>query len=85
MVIANEIFSTGGFEGGMSPGATWQPFEISSTEYEALVNVIRVLYPKSLGDQARYARVKYELDSSFDNIRERQRWVAAVCRKHGDA
>ena len=44
----------------MSPGTTWQPFEISSAEYEELVDVIRELDPKSLGDQARCLRLYRE-------------------------
>ncbi len=80
--IVNEIFASGGSEGGMSPGATWQPFEISSAEYEELVEVIRFLDPQSLGDRARYTGVKYEFDSDFDDIREWQLWISAVCQKH---
>ena len=80
--IANEIFSSGGFEGGMGPGATWRPFEISRDEYEQLVQVIRVADPKRLGDQARYAWVKYDFDGSFDHIQEWQPWLTAVCEKH---
>lgn len=83
--IANEIFRSGGSEGGMSPGATWQPFEISSEEYESLILVIESLDPKSLGDQARYARVKYEFDKSFDQIQSWESWLLSICEKHRDS
>ena len=59
--IAKEIFSSGGSEGDMSPGATGKPFGVTGGEYDEPVEVIRVLDPRSLGDQARYTRVKYEL------------------------
>ena len=80
--ITNEIFQSGGSEGGMSPGATWQPFELNQAEYEELVQVIEGLDPKSLGDRARYTWVKYEFDSSFDHIEGWEAWLMAVCEKH---
>jgi len=83
--IANEIFQSGGSEGGMSPGATWQSFQISSKEYEGLVQVIDNLDPMSLGDEARYTWVKYEFDPSFDHIQSWESWLLAVCEKHRDS
>ena len=83
--IANEIFSSGGFQGGMSPGATWPPFELTSAEYQELVEIIQVLDPKRLGDQARYTSVKFELDSRFDHIQDWGSWLLAVCEKHRDS
>ena len=83
--IANEIFLSGGSQGGMSPGATWQPFELSRAEYKELVQAIGDLDPKSLGNRARYTRVKYDFDSSFDSIQAWESWLRAVCKKHRDA
>ena len=83
--IANEIFLSGGSQGGMSPGATWQPFELSRAEYEELVQAIEDLDPKSLGDRARYTRVKFDFDSSFDSIQAWESWLRAACKKHRDA
>ncbi|HRF45714.1 MAG TPA: hypothetical protein PLD30_16010 [Candidatus Competibacteraceae bacterium] len=83
--IANEFFRSGGSQGGMSPGATWQPFQLSQAEYEELVQVIKSLDPKSLGDRARYTLVKFEFDNSFDHIQGLESWLMAVCGKHRDS
>ena len=80
--IINEIFQSGGSEGGMSPGATWKPFRISSKEYKSLVQAINNLDPKSLGDEARYTWVKFEFDRSFDHVQSWGNWLFAVCEKH---
>jgi hypothetical protein len=83
--IINEIFLSGGSQGGMSPGATWQPFKINSSEYEQLVQTIQHLEPKSLGKTARYAWVKFEFDSAFDHIKSWEPWLFAVCEKHRES
>lgn len=83
--ILNEIFRSGGSEGGMSPGATWQPFQLSSEEYDRLVQEISELDPGSLGDAARYTRVKYAFDPGFDAIQDHVSWLLAVCEKYRDS
>ena len=83
--IANKIFRSGGSQGGMSPGATWKPFQLSRSEYEDLVQLIKTLEPKSLEGQARYIWVKFEFDNSFDQIRRLEHWLMAVCEKHRDS
>jgi len=80
--IANEIFQSGGSEGGMSPGATWEPFQLTKDEYDKLVKAIRILNPKTLGDKARFKWVKFEFDSSFDHITRWDDWLFSVCEKH---
>ncbi|HHH49429.1 MAG TPA: hypothetical protein ENK52_00440 [Saprospiraceae bacterium] len=83
--IINEIFQTGGSQGGMSPGATWQPFQIEQDEYDELVQTIKTLDPETLGDNARYTWVKFEFDSSLYYITEWEKWRFAVCNKHRDS
>lgn len=83
--IINEIFQSGGAQGGMGPGATWQPFKLNSLEYEQLVKTVNALDPKSLGDKARYTWVKFEFDSDFDHIRRWEPWLFAVCEKHRES
>ena len=80
--IANEIFQSGGSAGGMSPGATWQPFQISLDEYDELVQEVGRLDPGGLGDGARYTGIKYAFDQSFDHIPDWETWLLAVCEKH---
>jgi hypothetical protein len=83
--IANEIFLSGGSDGGMSPGATWRPFKLSRTEYDELARAVGILEPHSLGDQARYTQVKFEFDPRFDDIQGWERWLRAVCKKHRES
>lgn len=37
LVVLNSVLETGGSSGGMSPGTTWKPFEITEEEYKELV------------------------------------------------
>jgi hypothetical protein len=80
--IINQYFASGGSQGGMSPGATWEPFEISELEYLDLVATIMELDPALLGDSARYTEVKFRIDHSFDVIQDRIEWLQGVCEKH---
>ncbi|WP_316367589.1 hypothetical protein [Candidatus Thiodiazotropha sp. CDECU1] len=83
--IINVIFGSGGSQGGMSPGATWKPFQIEIDEYDSLVQTIKTLDPKKLGENARYTWVKFEFDSSFDHIKKWEKWLLSVCDKHRDS
>ena len=80
--VINEIFSKGGRDGGMSPGATWTPFQVSEIEYQKLVSTIEKLDPSTLRHNARFTWVKFEFDSAFDNIQDRVMWMKVVCEKH---
>ncbi len=82
--ILNQLFMTGGSQGGMSPGATWIPFQINSAEYDALLP--QVLYPDlaTLQQHARYALFPCVLDHAFDAITDRFTWMQAVSAKHRD-
>ena len=82
--IMNQILKTGGSEGGMSPGATWEPFQVSKAEYDELVDSIKVLDPQSLGDAARYTWPPFEFDPAFDGIPDWEQWLLAVSEKHRD-
>ena len=66
----------------MSPGATWEPFEISPTEYETLLP--KVLHPdrSALEPATRYSWQEFTLDPEFDGCGEHFSWVRQVCEKH---
>lgn len=83
--ILNEIFGSGGTTGGMSPGATWDPFIISKEEYFELVARVEQLDPKTLEGKARYNWDRYEFDSKFDSIQKWEKWLFKVCDKHRDS
>ena len=80
--LLNELLLSGGSQGGMSPGATWQPFSLSEQEYRNLVTAVRTVAPKSLRRRARYTDLPYAFDASFDHHRDCARWISAECAKH---
>ena len=80
--ILNEIFARGGGDGGMGPGASWEPFEIGAAEYDELVREIAGLNPGSLGEAARYGELAFAFDPAFDHIQTWEEWIVAVCTKH---
>lgn len=38
--VLNEILRTGGNNGGMGPGTTWEPFVVTELEYDELVSFL---------------------------------------------
>ncbi len=80
--IINQIFKSGGENGGMGPGATWNPFEISAAEYNELASSIIITPLDKIPGNARYKLVKFELDSEFDHIQDWMVWIQATCKKH---
>lgn len=80
--LLNQLLRRGGSQGGMSPGATWEPFSLSEHEYDALVAAVRAIPPKHLRQRARYAGHPFEFDPSFDHHQDYFEWVSAVCEKH---
>ena len=80
--IANQVFLSGGSVGGMGPGASWKPFSISQEEYALLVDAVMNTPRSKIAPHARYAMLPREIDNSFDYIKDRMEWFAAVCEKH---
>ncbi len=64
--LLNLLLLRGGGQGGMSPGATWEPFSLSASEYRDLVEAVRLVPPESLRDRARYACLAFTFDPEFD-------------------
>lgn len=83
--IINQIFRSGGSEGGMSPGATWQSFEISENEYKTLVHDVLNTDMEDIAPYARYSDVKFKIDTSFDHIQNHLDWMSESCAKHRDS
>lgn len=67
--LLNQMLRRGGSQGGMSPGATWEPFELSDAEYRQLVAAVMAIPPESLRARARYAHVQFVFDPEFDGDR----------------
>jgi hypothetical protein len=83
--IINQILSSGGGDGGMSPGASWKPFTISTDEYEELAEAVRHTPVSEIRPHARYAWLQMKFDVEFDHLTDRIEWMRAVCEKHRDA
>ncbi|WP_300668031.1 hypothetical protein [Desulfoluna sp.] len=83
--LLNGIFESGGAEGGMGPGTTWEPFSIAEPEYEELMKAIGTLDPKSLKDKVRFGQVKFEYDKEFETEIEWITWMQKVCDRHRGA
>ena len=80
--IANKIFRSGGGDGGMSPGASWTPFEISEETYRVLLEQVLTTDPGTLKEESRYCDIKFIEDNTFDAIVNKMQWFQAVCQKH---
>lgn len=82
--LLNQFLVTGGSQGGMGPGTTWDPFSVTETEFAELVEAIRSTPLAEIKPHARYVWLKPTFDPSFDHIELYLVWAAAVCRKHRD-
>jgi hypothetical protein len=83
--LLNQLLLEGGSQGGMSPGATWQPFSLSEREYRDLVEAVRTVAPEALRRRARYAHLPYKFDPSLDHHQDYFEWMGVVCAKHREA
>ena len=83
--ILNQILCRGGGDGGMSPGASWQPFALSESEYAALLPLVLEPDLNQLKTLARYTRLALKVDPEFDGIQDYFEWMQAVAAKHRDA
>lgn len=79
----NKILKTGGRKGGMSPGTTWEPIQISESEYEELCDCALKAKMSEIKNHARFTLEKIIIDHSFDNIRNHPSWMKAIAEKHG--
>lgn len=80
--LLNQYLSTGGSDGGMSPGAIWEPFAITPDEYAQLVDAIESTSLGEIKPHAHYAVKKPLFDHEFDGLQNYFLWLLAVCEKH---
>ena len=81
--LLNQHLASGGSDGGMSPGAIWKPFTISSEEYTHLISVPESTPLDEIKPQARYALVKPIFDHELDGFQDYSEWLMAAGKKHG--
>jgi hypothetical protein len=82
--ILNAMLRSGGGDGGMSPGSSWQPFEISEEEYRQALPSIFQPNLDELREKVRFSGIPIQIDSDFDHIQDRFEWMQAVCIRHRD-
>lgn len=83
--VFNSLLREGAVGGGMSPGATWDPFSIEEAEYQELLVSIQETDPRSLEGRARFISIKIEVDCAFDDLDDFYEWAHKVGEKHRSA
>lgn len=76
--LLNEVLRGGRAGGGMSPGAHWDPFEITQAEYDAVMPLI--LTPP---EPSRFEWEVFQRDPELDQFSTYQEWMRAAAAKHG--
>lgn len=82
--LLNEILSSGDAGGGMSPGTSWEPFEISKEEYNELVSELLALDLEVLKkeDRIRFIPGKIMVDESLHDSPNFFLWLQRVKKKY---
>jgi hypothetical protein len=81
--VLNEVLQEGGSNGGMSPGTSWQPFEISDVEYQELVEGLLKLDIAEARNNHPYVRFERVIvDKSLNEETTYADWMLAVNAKY---
>ncbi|MES9941080.1 MAG: hypothetical protein ABW121_11140 [Candidatus Thiodiazotropha sp. 6PLUC7] len=80
--IFNQKMAHGGGDGGMGPGASWEPFNLDEDNYRKLLQLIRETDPQSLSKKSRYYQIKFIEAPEFDGIDDQWVWLEQVCDKY---
>lgn len=82
--VLNEYLLTGGDKGGMGPGVTWRPFQITDHEYTELVDVLVQLDTTAARTQHPYvAAPALIVDATFHHCADYLTWVRATSEHYG--
>jgi hypothetical protein len=82
--LLNQHLLSGGSDGGMSPGAIWEPFTITSEEYTQLTGAIDSTPLGEIKTHAHYAFAKPIFDHDLDDFQDYFEWLMAVRKRHRD-
>jgi len=80
--VLNEILAGGSLGGGMSPGATWGPFQGAEAGYAELGEAVAATPVEELRERARFCGVQYRRDADLDWCADADTWAKAVGEKH---
>lgn len=84
--VMNEILRSGGWDGGMGPGTSWPPFEISQTEYDELkVSLLKMeLQDLRNNNEIRFVPEKIIEDIGLEDLQTHHEWLVRAREKYGD-
>ena len=82
--ILNEVTRTGGGDAGMSPGAVWDPFEVTPEEYQELLVHLSHADLEELRRQhrARFVPDRVIVDETLHESPTHLDWIRNVHRKY---
>ena len=83
--VLNEVFTSGGGDAGMSPGAVWEPFSINQGEYTSLVaDLLELdLHDVATSGRARFVPEKLFVDSEVTGPKSHLEWTTEIVAKYG--
>lgn len=81
--VIDAVLRRRGGDGGMSPGASWEPFTVAEAEYRELVGVLLALDLAEATKQARFVKPSLREDSSLHHHSDLIAWSRAAKEKHG--
>lgn len=83
--LLNITLKTGGNSGGMGPGTTWTPFEITQAEYQELVDaLLRLEVEKAKASHPYISFAKAKVDKSLHTYQTYSEWLSAVKMKYDE-
>ena len=82
--VLNAVTQTGGGDAGMSPGAGWEPFQVTQEEYDALVTELRRADLRKLRreDRARFVPDTIIVDETLHGASSHVDWIRKVSQKY---
>jgi hypothetical protein len=82
LAVINGVLKRGGGDGGMSPGASWEPFALTEAEYTQLIQELLSLDLGEAKRKARFVPPALTHDPSLHNHRDLLHWLRAVREKY---
>jgi hypothetical protein len=80
--VLNSHLRSGGGDGGMSPGASWQPFELTEDGYNSVLPLVLKPDHARLRTLVRYPLDEVTLDPEFDGCKDLPGWLGALRGKY---
>lgn len=82
-LVLNEVLRDGGNNGGMGPGTTWRPFEITEVEYKELVDALSALNITEARQEHPYATFERAIvDEELNKCTSYEAWLRSASQKY---